>query len=391
MPTLRASGRKTGRGEERKRGSTNARERPFNAVNGHLASALRDHVRELAQDRPGVYRMIGPDGNVVYVGKSVRLRTRLLSYFRADRADKATDIISATRQIEWEYVPSEFASLLLELQLIQRHRPPFNVQNKFDRNVCFIRITADAAPRLLLATTVLNDDSTYYGPFRGRDLVRALLREVSDLLQLRDCATATHLQFADQLDMFAFQAVPRCVRADLNKCLGPCAGRCTRTEYAVRVHEARRFLEGDLHRPLRVLQERMQHAAQRMQFEYAAELRDRSFRLEGARAELVSLRGTLEALTFLYTVPGHGGEDRVYLIRRGHIRAQFPMPRSGDEEERLLEVAAREFRRQERGPTPVDPHHVAEILLVSRWFQTRPDELARTVLPQQMHAHLASR
>jgi excinuclease ABC subunit C len=323
--------------------------------------------------------MMGQDGNVVYVGKSVRLRSRLLSYFRAERGDKATEIISAARQIEWEYVPSEFASLLLELRLIHRHRPPLNVQNKSERNVCFVRITADAAPRLLLATTILNDGSTYYGPFRGRDLVRGLLREVSDLLQLRDCATTTQLQFADQLDMFAYHAPPRCVRADLRKCLAPCAGRCTRTDYLNRVHQARRFLDGDLDRPLRVLQERMQDAAARMQFEYAAELRDRSYRLEGARAELVSLRGTLEELTFLYTVPGHRGDDRVYLIRRGCIRAQFPLPRCAQEEEQLLHTAAREFRRRERGPAHVDPHTVAEILLVSRWFRSRPDELARTM------------
>src|SRR5262249_38094232 len=157
------------------------------------------------------------------------------------------------------------------------------------------------------------------------------------------------------------------MRADLQKCLGPCAGRCTRTVYQARVQEARRFLEGDLDQPLRVLRNRMQQAAQDMQFEYAAALRDRTFRLEGARAELVALRGTIESLTFLYTVRGHRGEDRIYLVRRGSIRAELPVPRTRAEEQDLLQTAMRIYQRRERGPATVDPAIVSEMLLISRW------------------------
>jgi excinuclease ABC subunit C len=354
------------------------------AANGHLAVALRDHVRAHVEQRPGVYRMIGPDGLIVYVGKSVQLRTRLLSYFRADRAEKATDIISAARGIEWEYVPSEFAALLAELRLIQQHRPLFNIQHKLDRSFCFIKVTREEAPRVLLSTHVHDDGSLYYGPFRGRQMVRSLLREVCDLLELRDCAPSTPLRFADQMDLFSFDATPRCVRADLQKCLAPCASRCTRTEYRARVDEAKRFLEGGVHGPLSKLQNRMRSAAERMQFEYAAQLRDRAFRLEGARAELVALRDSIESLTFAYSVPGYRGDDRVYLIRRGSIRAELMVPRTGADEQQLRTIATRVFRRRERGPVTVDPHTAGEILLISRWFTLRPDELARTIPPEHI-------
>ncbi len=353
------------------------------AANGHLAVALRDHVRTHVEQRPGVYRMIGPDGLVVYIGKSVQLRTRLLSYFRADRNEKATEIISTARRIEWEYVPSEFASLLLELRLIQRHRPLFNVQHKLDRSFCFIKVTREEAPRLLLSTQVHEDGAHYYGPYRGRQMVRSLLREVCDLLELRDCSPSTPLRFADQMDLFSFDATPKCVRADLHRCLAPCAGRCTRAEYRGRVDEARRFLEGGFHRPLRLLEDRMTQAAERMQFEYAAQLRDRAFRLEGARAELVNLRDAIEALTFAYTVAGHHGDDRVYVIRRGSIRAEFPLPRTTAEEEQVFAQTARIFSRRERGPARIDPDTAKEILLISRWFRLRPDELARTIPPDR--------
>jgi len=348
------------------------------AANGHLAVALRDHVRTHVEQRPGVYRMIGPDGLVVYVGKSIQLRTRLLSYFRADRNEKATEIISAARQIEWEYVPSEFAALLLELRLIQRYRPLFNVQHKLDRSFCFIKVTREEAPRLMLATHVVDDGALYYGPYRGRQMVRDVLREVCDLLELRDCAASTQLRFADQMDLFSFDATPKCVRADLHKCMAPCAGRCTRAEYRTRIDEARRFLEGALHRPLRMLQDRMAQAAERMQFEYAAQLRDRVFRLEGARAELVSLRDAIESLTFAYTVPGYRGDDRVYVIRRGSIRAEFPLPHTAAEHEQVLSQTATLLNKRERLST-IDPQTAREILLISRWFRLRPDELARTI------------
>lgn len=365
------------------------RESLLAAANGHLAVALRDQVKREVEERPGVYRMIGPDGDVVYVGKSIKLRTRLLSYFRADRGEKATEIISAAQRLEWEYVPSEFAALLLELRLIQAHHPWFNAQHKSERGFCFIKVTAEQAPRVLHATQVMNDGAVYYGPFVGSVLVRNLLRELCDLLQLRDCASSTPLRFADQMDMFGFDAVPRCVRADLQKCLAPCAARCTATEYRSRVQQAKRFLEGDFHRPLNVLHDRMEQASRELRFEYAAQLRDRALRLEGARAELLELRGSIETLTFIYPVRGFGGDDRVYIIRRGTVRAEEAAPRTMMEEQRLLRLAHTIFRRRERGPATVEPQTVAQILLISRWFRARPDELANTVKPEELAATIS--
>jgi len=354
------------------------------AANGHAAVALRDDVRARAENRPAVYRMLGNEGEVVYVGKSVSVRNRLLSYFRADRGEKATDIISATRRIEWEYVPSEFAALLEELHAIQRFKPIFNVQHKLDRGFCFIKLTRDEAPRLMMVRQVLSDGAVYYGPFRGLGMVRELVREVADTLELRDCPPSVRLRWADQIDLFNADYTPRCMRADLNRCLGPCAGRCTRTEYDTRVTEARRFLEGDVHRPLNVLQDRMREAAARLQFEYAANLRDRAQRLEAAREELVALRRTVESLTFVYPVRGHAGDDRVYLIRRGRIRAEYAWPKNEVERNRLLQHARATFARREQGPAPIDADNVREVLLIARWFRLKPHELDSVITPDRL-------
>ncbi|MEX1183024.1 MAG: UvrB/UvrC motif-containing protein [Gemmatimonadota bacterium] len=338
---------------------------------------LRAAVRASCENRPGVYRMMGPGSEVLYVGKSVRVRTRLLSYFRADRGAKAAEIIGHTHRIDWEYTPNEFGALLTEMRGIQRWRPPFNVEHKRDRVFCFIKLTREEAPRLLVVREVLDDGATYFGPFRGPARVRAVVREVVDLLELRDCAAGTRMRFADQLDLFGADPQPLCMRAEVHKCLGPCAGRCTKSEYGAHVDLARRFLDGDADIPLTILRERMATAADRLQFEYAAGLRDRMSRLEDARDELVSLRGLIESLSFVYEVPGLRGDDRTYIIRRGSIREECPAPETEAERASLVMRARRLLRRRETFAR-VAPTQAAEILLLARWFRLRPQELQRT-------------
>jgi hypothetical protein len=110
--------------------------------------ALRAYVRANAEDRPGVYRMLGAGGEVLYVGKSKHVRTRLLSYFRGRYPeDKGARILRDTAHLEWEYAPSEFAALLRELRLIKRFRPRFNVQLKRDEHHwSFIKLTKGPRP-----------------------------------------------------------------------------------------------------------------------------------------------------------------------------------------------------------------------------------------------------
>ena len=110
--------------------------------------ALRDLVKAGTQDRPGTYRFLCADGSVLYVGKSKQLRTRLLSYFRAEWPhDKGARILWRAARIEWEYQPSEFAALLRELRLIKQLRPRYNWMMKRDaRHYCFVKLTPGTAP-----------------------------------------------------------------------------------------------------------------------------------------------------------------------------------------------------------------------------------------------------
>ena len=340
------------------------------------------HVRAQASERPGVYRMVADDGEIVYVGKSKRVRTRLLSYFRcAFPEEKGARILREASRIEWEYVPSEFAALLAELRLIKRYRPRFNVAMKRDgRNYCFIKITKAPAPKLVVVRGPGQDDSAiYYGPFMGAMGVSEALRELNDALGLRDCAVDQRMHFADQPELFdSMPRTPGCIRYEVRKCLGPCVGGCSVHQYDERLALARAFLDGTDDGPIDYLRREMEAASERLEYERAAVLRDKLRRLEALRGQFARLRFAVETLSFVYTVPGHEGPDRVYLIRRGRVRAELDRPSSAADAARLLQLVEEVYAPAERETSQIPTHEIDELLLLSSWFRRFPGELERT-------------
>ena len=343
---------------------------------------MRAHVRANAQDRPGVYRMLSPDGEIVYVGKSKRIRTRLLSYFRCVfPEDKGARIVREADRIEWDYAPSEFAALLEELRLIKRYRPRLNVAMKRDaRHFAFIKLTHGLAPKLLVVRGAGADDAQiYYGPFHGAQRVGEAIRELNDALGLRDCRLDQPMHFADQPELFQiFPRTPGCIRFEIKKCLGPCVGGCSAQQYDDRVTLARAFLDGADDGPMDGLRAEMEAASEELAYERAAMLRDKLQRLEALREQFMRFRFAVETLSFVYPVAGHQGEDRLYLIRRGRVRGEFAMPRSEADRSRLLEMVEDVFSPAERDSAQVPSHEVDELLLLSSWFRRFPAELARS-------------
>jgi excinuclease ABC subunit C len=306
-----------------------------------------------------------------------------MSYFRAIFPDeKGARIVREAAGIEWSYVPSEFAALLEELRQIKRLRPRFNQQMKRDgKNYAFVALTREPAPRLVvLRGTGSGGESVVYGPFTGATWLKEALRELSDSLGLRDCALHDkRMKYADQPDMFVVPPrTPGCIRFEIGKCLGPCVAAPMANAYRARVSQARAFLDGTNDGPIELLGAQMQEASERLEFERAGSLRDKRQRLEDLRDRFDRMRFAAESLTFAYHVEGVGGDDRVYLIRRGVVRADLPAPRSRSEE-RELKAAVRKVVSD----TPVTSarsipqHEVDELLVIASWFRANPNEMER--------------
>ncbi len=346
----------------------------------HL-EGMRGEVRASAADRPGVYRMLAENGEVLYVGKSKRVRTRLLSYFRCLYPEhKGARIVREARRIEWDYTPSEFAALLHELRLIKRFRPRYNVQMKRDvRHYAFIKITRGSAPKLnVVRGTGSEDGGVYYGPFLGAQRVSEAVRELSDALGLRDCPMDRRMHFADQRELFVLgPRTPGCIRHEIGKCLAPCIAACTESDYDERVVLARAFLDGADDSPMDALRSEMERASEELAFERAASCRDKLQRLETLREQFARLRFALETLSFVYTVPGHEGADHVYLVRRGRVRHEEAAPTAPKQHRQLAERVADLFSGAQRETGAVPAHEVDELLLLSTWFRRFPAELER--------------
>jgi excinuclease ABC subunit C len=346
-------------------------------------AALRTTVKTSAAARPGIYRMLSEDGGVLYVGKSKRVRARLLGYFRCAPGDKGARILRETHQIEWEYTPNEFSALLHELRLIKRFRPRFNVASKRDlRHYAFIRITGGRVPKLTVARARATGDGLCYGPFIGPQLVAEAVRELSDAFGLRDCADHIPMRYSDQPELIQLgPRTPGCIRHEIKKCLGPCVGGCSAREYDEQVKLARAFLQGDTDGPIERFRREMEQSSGALSYERAAMYRDKLRRLERLREQFGRVRFALESLSFVYPVPGFEGDDRVYLIRRGTVRAERAAPRSTPDRFELQRLIDEVFQPGEPHQGPVRLHEIDEILLLSAWFRRFPEELSKTWSP----------
>jgi excinuclease ABC subunit C len=248
------------------------------------------------------------------------------------------------------------------------------------RHYAFIKVARNPAPKLLVVRGAGSEDGgVYYGPFVGAQRVGEAVRELSDALGLRDCGLDQKMHFSDQRELFQIAPrTPGCIRHEIKKCLGPCIGACTVGEYMERVALARAFLDGSDSGPIERLRVSMEEASERLEFERAASLRDKLARLEGLREQFGRLRFAVESLSFVYSVPGHAGDDRVYLIRRGRVRAEVVAPTSAGESRALRELTDSVFGTVEPKGSSIPTHEIDELLLLSSWFRRFPDELERT-------------
>ena len=340
---------------------------------------LRRRVKSLAEQRPGIYRMLDASGRVLYVGKAKRVRARLLTYFQAKFPDdKGARILHSASDLSWDYVPSEFAAHLAELREIRKWRPPYNVQMNRRRIAVFVAVSAHSAPKLSSTATFSKEGARYYGPLASSQRTGEAIRVLSDLFGLRDCADRMPMVFAEQGDLFAAPRQAACARHELGLCSGPCAGLVTAKEYRERVDAAVAFLEGRAIAPVDRVVSGMMAAADRGEFEAAARWRERFESLEWILAASTRARAAVELLTFVYRDPGSHGDDRAYLIRRGVVRACYPWPGTPIEEAAFRAVVSDDLSAPEPPPGPLDTATIEEMLLVMSWFRRHPEALRRT-------------
>ena len=217
---------------------------------------------------PGVYLMKDDAGQVIYVGKAINLRNRVRSYFQSSRnhSPKVSRMVERIADIDYLVTGSELEALILECNLIKKHRPHYNVRLRDDKTYPFIRVTVNEPyPRIFMTRTVVRDGSRYFGPYTDVPAVRETLRMLKTLFPLRQCSR--------KFDPESPARRP-CLNFHIRRCLGPCSGQVEPRLYREMVDEVVLFLEGRQADLIESLRRRMEAAADGLDFEQAARLRD---------------------------------------------------------------------------------------------------------------------
>jgi excinuclease ABC subunit C len=345
----------------------------------------RAAIRQAVPAAPGVYGMIDAEGQLIYVGKSKALRSRLVSYFHSrSEPEKADRIVEHASRIVWQCVPDEFAALLRELELIQKWRPRLNVQGQPGRmRRMFVCIGRGPAPRVYLTADPNGNEVARFGPIRGGRFTRRAVQRLNDLTGLRDCPIPTPIVFGEQKRLFESAESPRCMRFDLGNCLGPCAARCEEADYGRAVRTARDFLAGHSTELQQGLDEQMGEASERRQFERAATLRDARMELDWLCDHLQRLREVRGRDRFIYPLREQAGRETWYFLAGGQVVEAASAPRDRRTAACRLRMLEQVYDRDRSFLADRGSDNLDVSILVASWFRHRRDELEQTLLPEQ--------
>jgi excinuclease ABC subunit C len=221
-------------------------------------------------DTPGSYQFKDGDGRVIYVGKAKSLRSRLSNYFQNPRNlhSRTRQMVEAAETVEWMQVGNEVEALMLEYTLIQRHKPRFNVRYMDDKSYPFLAVTTlDDWPRAMVMRGKRKKGNRYFGPYGQAYAIRDTLDLLLRTFPIRTC-TDNKFRHHQKLGK-------PCLLFHIEKCAGPCVGEIDKEAYNELVAELLRFLEGDTAEVVTALEVQMAAAAEELEFELAAHLRDR--------------------------------------------------------------------------------------------------------------------
>ena len=332
-------------------------------------------------DRPGVYIYRDAKAQVLYVGKAASLRSRVRSYFQESRPrDPKTDaLVRQIRDLEYVVTDNELEALMLEANLVRKHRPRYNIILRDDKHYPFLRLTTNEQfPRLLVARRVQNDGATYYGPFYPATAMRETLKLTRQLFPLRTCS----ITIDGTLER-------PCIQYSIRRCNAPCTGWETREGYAKTVREVMQFLEGrDEDLALRLTRE-MEQAAGETKFERAAVLRDQIQALNKVR-ERQKIISTDEVDQDVIGVVRQGSDACVefFFVRKGRLVGQeaFFFDRvAGWADGEILSAFVRQFYGKAVVPPPeiLVSEELPEAELTTAWLSTLAGRRVQILVPQR--------
>ena len=344
-----------------------------------IPEIVREKLK-LLPENPGVYIMKDVTGKIIYVGKAVVLKNRVRQYFQSQRnhTPKVRAMVAKVADFEFIMTASEVEALILECNLIKKHRPRYNISLKDDKSYPYVKVTLqDDFPRVFLTHRILKDGARYFGPYTNVTAVHESLKLLRRLFPLRNCKT--------------LQDRP-CLEYHIKRCLAPCVGKVTKEEYGAMIRSVLLFLEGRTADVEKELEYRMKAAAEAYHFELAARLRDQlaAVRKVAEKQNIVTGAGDQDAIGMARSEIGVCVQ--VFFIRSGKMigREHFLLQGSEDESDEALLAAFLQqyYHRATFIPREILlPMDLVEVSLLETWLAEKKGAKVQLLVPQRGTKH----
>lgn len=336
-------------------------------------------------DQPGVYLFKDQAGDLLYIGKAAVLSDRVRSYFQkgGDHTPKTSLLVNLVADLETMVTRSDLEALILESNLVKRHRPRFNVVLRDDKQYPYLRLPIkENFPRLSIVRRVQRDGALYYGPYTPAGALRETLKVIKKVFPLATCTI--------DIDGKAERA---CIEFEIKRCMAPCTGNQSKEDYHEIVKQVRHFLEGRDRELLDDLRAHMEAAAEREDFEEAARLRDRMFKIERTlERQRITQTTSVDQDVVGIARQGAAVDLQLLFVRGGLLigRKDFFWPQSADTPDDELVLAAIEQFYNKDGQPPKElliPVEVPDAELIARWLSEKRGDSVQVMAPVRGAKH----
>jgi len=330
---------------------------------------------------PGVYLMKGARGQILYVGKAKVLVNRVRSYFQSggETPPKIRSLVSQITAIETMVTASELEALILENNLIKRHRPKYNVTLRDDKNYPLLRLAVkDDFPRLEVVRRIKKDGAIYFGPYVSAGGLRSVVRLLRKIFPIPNCSI-----------LIDGKADRHCIEFEINRCLAPCTGNQSKADYHKMIAQVRMFLEGKDKVLIQTLKKKMSERADCLDFESAARLRDQVKRVERAMEQQRITSSKMEDQDVIALARREGTADiQILFIRGGMVigRKDFFLEEVSEisDEELCTEFLKRFYHKEGIIPkTIMLPLPVQDRSILEAWLSERRGAPVRLLVPKR--------
>lgn len=352
----------------------------------------KEHIKELRKKamrlplHPGVYIMRDKTGKIIYIGKAKALKNRVSQYFGSEKNhdDKVRRMVSNVEDFEYILTDSEFEALVLECSLIKQHTPKYNILLKDDKGYHYIKVTKGPWPRISQAKQMLNDGAEYLGPYVSSWATKESVDEALKIFRLPSCSR----KFPQDIG----KGRP-CLNYFIKQCSAPCRGRLSEKEYNEAVKDALEFLRGGSAACVKELTRKMEEAAENLEFERAAHIRDRlaAIKRMSDRQKVVALKVPEQDIIAL----AQGAEKNCFEVFRfmnGRLcdRETYLMGEIGEAGAARSEFIERYYSMRDRIPPRVTLDGPAtDTALLSEWLSQKAGRKVTVSIPQKgEQAHL---